>query len=100
MPDAVSLVAMVCHADQSPQHEVFDSGLLLYFPQSCGLYVLSGVLMPFGQIPESVSADKKVVSAAVGDQPASGIHFQEFRTDLFVCLADVVGRNAYPVKRV
>ena len=82
MPYAVSSVAMVGDAYQVAKKQVVDAGFFMHFPQcGCG-DVLARVLMTFRQVPESASADQKVVSAPVRNQSAARIHLQEFCTDL------------------
>lgn len=93
MPDSVSFITMVCHADEVAQAQVIHAGLLLNLPQSCHLYILSGFLMSFRQVPKPVPLDKQVIPSPVLDQSACRIDLAELSADLLVAILRLDRRN-------
>jgi hypothetical protein len=98
MPYAVSSVAMVRDAYEIPELELVYAGFLLYFAECCHADVFAWILMPLGQVPETVSADKKEVTSSIGYQASSGIDFQELGTDHLIGRFYVCGRDVYSMQ--
>ena len=75
---------MVRDADQVPELQGADAGLLLHFAQGGDGDVLAGLLVAFREVPEAAAADQQAVAPAVPDQSAGGVDFPEFGAEACV----------------
>ena len=100
VPDVVPEVAVVGDADETAELELVHAGFLLDLAQGGHFDILSGLLMAFGQVPESVPGNQQEIPAAVGHQSARGVDLLEFRTQATVGPFRIVGRDVDPGKGV
>ena len=96
VPDATPEVHMVRDADQAAELELVHSGLLLNFAKRRHFNILSGLLMPLGQVPEAASGNQQIIPTPVRHQSTGGIYFAELAADAAVGLLDVRGRDVNP----
>ena len=100
VPKAVTQIHVVRDADKTPQFKLVHAGFFLDLTDGAYFNVLTGLLMPFGKVPEAVTGNKEEVSAAVTHKPTGGIHFLELCTKAPISLFLIIGRNIYAGKRV
>jgi hypothetical protein len=100
VPKAVTEIHVVRDADKTPQFKLVHAGFFLDLTDSAYFNILTGLLMPFGEVPEAVTGYEKEVSAAVTHKSTGGIHFLELCTKAPISLFLIIGRNVYAGKRV
>jgi hypothetical protein len=68
-----------------------QSAFLGDFAQGVLFGCLAFFLLPLGQVPASVTEDKKPFSAVVLQQPAGGADAAEIRLEGLYCFVDIIG---------